>query len=217
MSDEKDLQPIEPGDDTETRTGEVVDVAAEDVNPSEAAQPSAQHSSSGESQNRGSLAGTIRETLFKRPGTREQVPATEATGANLSAVTATTVLMNRSGSEEITADRVTMERSGSRTIDAKSVQMDRSGSVALSSDNAVLLNSSAIQIVTSEARLSHSSAIFLSSDKASIEHSRIAIFAGSTDGDVQPLITGQTAGILIGALTAIVAILLALPHIRTRD
>lgn len=201
MGDEKDLQPNESEDTGSTGDDQFVEERVQ----------------TGEPAGRGSVAGTIRQTIFKRPGSREQVPATEATDANLSAVTATTVLMNRSGSEGITADRVTMERSGSRSIDAKSVQMDQSGVVALSTENAVLLKSSAVQVVAEEARLSHSSALFVSSGKASIEHSRIAIFSGSADGDVQPLITGRTAGILVGALAAFLLVLLALPRIRTRD
>lgn len=214
MSDEKDVQPVEPDDTGSTGDDQFI---AERVHAGEPAQTSAPQPSGQGATGQRSLAGKIRETIYKRPGSREQVPATEATGANLSAVTATTVLMNQSGSEGITADRVTMERSGSRSIDARSVQMDRSGAVALSSDNAVLLKSSAVQIVAEEARLSHSSAIFLSSGKASIENSRIAIFSGSADGDVQPLITGRTAAILIGALAAFLVVLVALPFVRSRD
>jgi hypothetical protein len=195
MSDEKDLQPNEDVDTGANGDDRFV----------------------AESTSRKPRAGTIRETIFKRPGSREQVPATEATEANLSAVNATTVLMNQSGSEGITADRVTMERSGSRSIDAKSVQMDRSGVVALSAESAVLLKSSAVQVVAEKARLSHSSALFLSSGEASIENSRIAIFSGSATGDVQPLITGRTAGILIGALAAFLVVLFAVPRIRARD
>lgn len=209
MSDEKDRQPNEPVETGSTGDDQFV---AERVH---AGEPS--HTSTPEPSGRGSLSGTIRQTLFKRPGTREQVPATEAAGANLSAVNATTVLMNQSGSEGITAERVTMERSGSRSIDAKSVQMDRSGVVALSADHAVLLKSSAVQVVAEEARLSHSSALFLTSEKASVENSRIAIFSGSADGDVQPLITGRTAGILIGALATFLIVLFAALRTRTRD
>ncbi len=209
MSDEKDLQQNAPGQTGTTGDDQFV---AERVHASEPSQTTTPEASS-----RGSLSGTIRQTIFKRPGSREQVPATEATGANLSAVTATTVLMTQSGSEGITADRVTMERSGSRSIDAKSVQMDQSGVVALSADQAVLLKSSAVQVVAEEARLSHSSALFLSSGKATIENSRIAIFSGSTDGDVQPLITGRTAGILIGALATCLVLLFALLRNSTRD
>jgi hypothetical protein len=208
MSDEKNLQPNEP---VETGSNGDDQFVAERVHPGEPAQTTASEPSA-----RSSLSGTIRQTLIKRPGSREQVPATEATGANLSAVTATTVMMNQSGSEEITADRVTMERSGSRAIEAKSVQMDRSGVVALSTENAVLLKSSAVQVVAEEARLSHSSALFLSSGKASLENSRIAIFSGSADGDVQPLMTGRTAGILVGALTALLVLLVALQRNRSR-
>ncbi|MDQ3549641.1 MAG: hypothetical protein M3439_12580 [Chloroflexota bacterium] len=219
MSDEKNPQPNASIDSGSTGDDQFI---AERVHAGEPAhttapQPSEQASPTGGSSTAGSLAGKIRQTIYKRPGSREQVPATEATAANLSAVTATTVLMNQSGSEGITADRVTMERSGSRSIDAKSVQMDRSGAVALSADNAVLLKSSAVQVVAEEARLSHSSAIFLSSGRASIEHSRIAIFSGSADGDIQPLITGRTAAILIGALAAFLFAIIALPFVRTRD
>ena len=159
----------------------------------------------------------LRAKQYHQGHLTEQMPPTEANSANLSAVNATTVLMNQSGSEGITADRVTMERSGSRSIDAKSVQMDQSGVVALSTEQAVLLKSSTVQAVAEEARLSHSSALFLSSGKASIENSRIAIFAGSTDGDVHPLITGRTAGILIGALAALLVLMFALRRTGSRD
>ncbi len=209
MSDEKDLQPNESEEAGTTGDDQFVAERVHANRPSQTTAP--------EPSGRGSLSGTIRQTIFKRPGSREQVPATEAISANLSAVNATTVLMNQSGSEGITADRVTMERSGSRSIDAKSVQMDQSGVVALSTEQAVLLKSSAVQVVAEEARLSHSSALFLSSGKATIENSRIAIFAGSTDGDVKPLITGRTAGILIGALAALMVLLFALQRNGTRD
>ena len=209
MSDEKDLQMDRPGQSGTTGDDQFV---ADRVHANE---PS--HTTAPEPSSRASVAGTIRQTIFKRPGSREQVPATEANSANLNSVNATTVLMNQSGSEGITADRVTMERSGSRTIDAKSVQMDQSGVVALATEQAVLLKSSAVQVVAEEARLSHSSALFVSSGTATIENSRIAIFAGSTDGDVQPLITGRTAGILIGALAAFLVLLFALRRTGTRD
>jgi hypothetical protein len=209
MSDEKDLQPNEP---EESGTHGDDQVVAERVHADQPSQTAAPEPSS-----RPSVAGTIRQTIFKRPGSREQVPATEATEANLSAVTAETVLMTQSGSEGITADRVTMERSGSRSIDAKSVQMDQSGVVALSTEQAVLLKSSAVQVVAEEARLSHSSALFVSSGTASIENSRIAVFAGSADGDVHPLITGQTAGILLGGLAAFFVLLAVLLRTGSRD
>jgi hypothetical protein len=209
MSDEKDLQPNQPEPAGTTGDDQFVAERVHADAPSQTTAP--------EPPSRASVAGTIRQTIFKRPGSREQVPATEATSANLSAVNAETVLMTQSGSEGITADRVTMERSGSRSIDAKSVQMDQSGVVALSTEQAVLLKSSAVQVVAEEARLSHSSALFVSSGKASIENSRIAIFAGSTDGDIQPLITGRTAGILAGALATFLVLLVVLLRTGSRD
>jgi hypothetical protein len=214
MSDENDRQPTETARTDATGDDQFV---AERVHADRPAQtsdsePARQPWRPGEP-----LTAKIRETVFKRPGTREQVPATEATGANLSEVTATTVLMNQSGAEGITADRVTMERSGTRSIDAKSVQMDQSGVVALSSESAVLLKSSAVQVVAEKARLSNSAALFLSSGEATIENSRIAIFAGSANGDVQPLITGKTAAILAGVLAAFLVLLVALPRNRSRD
>ena len=214
MSDENDRQPHEPA---RTETSEDDQFVAERVHADRPAQTSDSEVSRQPWRPGEPLTAKIRETVFKRPGTREQIPATEATGANLSEVNATTVLMNQSGSEGITADRVTMERSGSRSIDAKSVQMDQSGVVALSTEQAVLLKSSAVQVVAEEARLSHSSALFLSSGKASIENSRIAIFAGSADGDVQPLITGRTAGMLAGALAAFLVLLAMLLRTGSRD
>src|SRR6187200_1066989 len=112
MSDEKDLQPNQPEPAGTTGDDQFVAERVHADTPSQTTAP--------EPAGRASVAGTIRQTIFKRPGSREQVPATEAMSANLSAVNAETVLMNQSGSEGITADRVTMERSGSRSIDAKS-------------------------------------------------------------------------------------------------
>lgn len=209
MSDEKDLQLNEP-----VETGPNGDDAfiAERVHSDE---PS--HTTAPASTSQTSKVGTIRQTIFKRPGSREQIPATEANQANLASINATTVLMNQSGSEGITADRVTMDRSGTRSIEAKSVQMDQSGVVAMSTEQAVLLKSSAVQVVAEKARLSKSSAVFVSSGEATIEDSRIGIFSGTATGDVQPLITGRTAAILIGALAATLVLLLALARGRTDD
>lgn len=162
-------------------------------------------------------AEAIRQTIFKRPGSREQSPATEATNANLSAVTATTVLMKTSGSEEMTAERVVMDHSGARSIDAKSVQMDGSGVVALSSETAVLLKSSAVQVVAEKVRLSKSAAVFVSAGEAEIDQSRIVVFAGSTDGDVNALITGRSVAIMAGALAAFLLLLTVLLQTRSRD
>jgi len=105
--------------------------------------------------------GTLRETTHKLPGSREQVPATEAVRAELGSVTATTVLLDRSGAESITAERVQLERSGAKDIDSKSAQLDRSGVVALGSEHAVLLHSSAVQVVAEEARITDSTVAFL--------------------------------------------------------
>jgi hypothetical protein len=207
MNDEKDLptnEPVEtgtPGDDA---------FVAERVHPDE---PS--HTTAPDSAGQPSKIGAIRQTIFKRPGSREQIPATETNQAELASVTATTVLMNQSGSEGITADRVQMERSGTRSIEAKSVQMDQSGAVAMSTEQAVLLQSSAVQVVAEKARLSKSAALFVSSNEATIEDSRIGIFSGTATGDVQPLITGRVAAILIGALVATLVLLIALTRGRT--
>jgi hypothetical protein len=214
MSDEQDRQPTEPARTEATGNDQFVAERVHADRPSQTSdpEPTRQPWRPGEP-----LTAKIRETVFKRPGTREQVPATEATGANLSEVNATTVLMTQSGAEGITADRVTMERSGARAIDAKSVQMDQSGVVALSTESAVLLKSSAVQVVAEKARLSNSAALFVSSGEASIDNSRIAIFAGSTDGDVRALITAKTAAILAGVLGVFLVLLVALPRNRTRD
>jgi len=209
MSDEKDLQPNETVD---TGTSGDDEFVAERVHADE---PS--HTTTPESSSRPSLTGTIRQTILKRPGSREQIPATEANKANLDSVQAETVLMKQSGSEGITADRVTMEQSGARSIDAKSVQMDQSGVVALSTEQAVLLQSSAVQVVAEKARLSKSQALFVSSGEATIEDSRIAIFSGTATGDVQPLITGRTAAIVVGALLASLLALIAISRSLSRD
>lgn len=152
----------------------------------------------------------IRETLYKLPGTREQVPATEATQTDLGEITATTVLLDRSGSERIAADRVSLDRSGARTIDAKSVQLDRSGVVALGADHAVLLHSSAIQVVSEEARLTDSSVFFLSTDNASLVNSRVVFFNGCTEGDVNTVMTTRTAGVVAGIIAVALVILMLL-------
>lgn len=149
----------------------------------------------------------IREILFKLPGSREQVPATEVTQSDLSQINATTVMLDRSGSEHITADRVSLDRSGSRTIDARSVQLDRSGVVALGADHAVLLHSSAVQVVSEEARVTDSSVIFLSSANANLDGSRVVFFGGSASGDIHPVITTRTAAIVAGIVALALALL----------
>jgi hypothetical protein len=147
----------------------------------------------------GGPAAAIRKTLFKLPGSREQVPATEAVEADLSDITATTVMLDRSGAERITAERVSMERSGARIIDAKSAQLDRSGVVALGSDHTVLLNSSAIQVVAEEARITRSRAIWISTERATIQDSSMVIFSGTAEGDIRTAFTPRTAALFGGA------------------
>jgi hypothetical protein len=149
----------------------------------------------------------IRETTYKLPATREEAPATEALRAHLRDVNAQTVMMNQSNSEQVTGERVVMERSGARSIDAKSAQLDRSGVVALGADHTVLLRSGAVQIVAEEARLNRSQALFLSTERAEIENSRIVFFAGTTEGDIRPMLTPQTAAIA-GAAAGLVLLLL---------
>jgi hypothetical protein len=159
----------------------------------------------------------IRETLHKLPGTREQVPATEARQVELGQVNATTVLMERSGAEAITAERVSMERSGARSIDAKSAQLERSGAVALSSDHSVLLKSSAVQVVAQEARIKESSVVFLLADSATVEQSRVVLFAGSATGDVSTVITARAAAILGASFAVVITLLGGLLQLRRRD
>lgn len=159
----------------------------------------------------------IRESTYKQPGGRVETPATEASDAELSSVTGATVLLNRSGSEQITAERVTMERSGARTIDAKSVQLDHSGVVALGSEHTVLLRSSAVQVVAEEARLSRSTVAFLFSDKVELaDDSRVLFFSGSANGDVRTTFTPRTAAIFGGALGLVLAALLLLARALAR-
>lgn len=156
-------------------------------------------------------AGVVRETIYKQPATREQTPATETVQAELREVSATTVLMDRSGSEHITAERVSLERSGAKSIDTKSAQLDHSGVVALGSDNTVLLHSSAVQVVADEVRMSRSAAVFVAAGQATIQDSRIVLFAGNADGDVQAVITAREAaifGAVAGAVLALLTILL---------
>ena len=156
--------------------------------------------------------GVIRETTYKLPGSREQVPATEARGADLRSIEATTVLLERSGAEQITAERVSMDRSGAKSLDAKSAQLDRSGVVALGSEHTVLLHSSALQIVAEEARLTHSRAVFLQAERATLTDSRVVFFAGTAEGDVCSTFTTRTAavfGAAAGAVFALLTIVLA--------
>ena len=154
--------------------------------------------------------GTIRETTYKEPATREQSPATEATEAELRNVEATTVMMDRSGAEHITADRVTMDRSGAKSIETKSAQLDRSGAVALGCDSAVLLHSSAVQVVAEDARLTRSQAVFVSSERATIEDSRIVVFAGQAEGDVHPVLTTRGAAVAGAAAGLVLTLMMIL-------
>ncbi|HUG14469.1 MAG TPA: hypothetical protein VMM78_05550 [Thermomicrobiales bacterium] len=155
-------------------------------------------------------SGTVRETLYKEPGSREQSPATAATHAELRSVSATTVMMDRSGAEQITAQRVAMDRSGAKSIETKSAQLDHSGVVALGSDNAVLLRSSAVQVVAEEARLSRSSAVFVMAERATLEDSRVLVFAGQADGDVHTVLTARGAAVMGAAAGLVVTLLLVL-------
>jgi hypothetical protein len=149
----------------------------------------------------------IRETLYKQPGSREQVPATEVRGTGLRSVEATTVLMERSGAEQIAAERVSMDRSGAKTLDAKSAQLERSGVVALGSEHTVLLHSSAVQVVAEDARLTHSSAIFLQTERATLTNSRVGVFMGTAEGEVRAAFTTQSAAVFGAAVGAVFALL----------
>lgn len=160
-------------------------------------------------------SGTVRQTLYKEPGSREQTPATEATQAELREINATTVVMDRSGSEHITAERVTMNRSGARSLDTKSAQLDHSGVMALGSDSTVLLQSSALHVVADQVRMSHSSAVFLSAEHATLADSKVVIFAGSTDGDVQAVLTARGAAIFGAAAGLVLALMLVLLGVRS--
>lgn len=164
----------------------------------------------------GGPGARIRRTMFKLPATREQVPATEASEAELSAVTAEIVLLDRSGAERITAERVSMERSGAQTIDAKSAQLERSGVVALGSDHSVLLHSSAVQVVAEEARISRSRILWLSSTRATLDGSSVLFFSGSADGDVRATFTPRTAMIFGAACGLALVVARALVNGVTR-
>jgi hypothetical protein len=151
--------------------------------------------------------GVIRETTYKQPGSREQVPATEAQGAELRSIEATTVLLERSGAERITAERVSMDRSGAKSLDAKSAQLERSGVVALGSEHTVLLHSSAVQVVAEETRLSHSTAVFVQSERATLTDSRVGVFIGTADGDVRATFTSRSAAIFGATAGGVFALL----------
>jgi hypothetical protein len=159
----------------------------------------------------------IRKTIFKKPGGREETPATAADDAELSAVQGETVLLNRSGSERITAERISMDRSGARSIEAKSAQLDRSGVVALGSEHTVLLHSSAVQVVAEEARLSRSAVGFLFSDKVELtDDSRVFFFAGSANGDVRALFTPRSAAAFGAVVGLVVTCFLLLARLLAR-
>jgi hypothetical protein len=164
----------------------------------------------------GSRASSIRDTIFKLPGSREQVPAKQADRTDLASVTADTVLMDRSGAEQITADRVSMEQSGAKSIEAKSAQLDKSGAVALGADQAVLLHSSAVQVVAEEARLTDSAVLLLSAQNATLTDSRVVVFAGSADGDVNAVLTPLSAAIAGGVFGLVVALVTILLRSRPR-
>lgn len=168
---------------------------------------SVDNESSGEPQ---VTTGAVRETLHKQPGSREQVPATAATDAELRSINASTVVMERSGAEQISADRVTMERSGAKSIETKSAQLDRSGVVALGSDTTVLLRSSAVQVAAEDVRLSHSSAVFVSAERATLDDSRVVIFAGRAEGDIRAVLTARSAAIFGAAAGLVLTLMLVL-------
>jgi hypothetical protein len=165
----------------------------------------------------GSRASSIRDTIFKLPGSREQVPAKQAERTDLQSVTADTVLMDRSGAEQITADRVSMEQSGAKSIDAKSAQLDKSGAVALGADHAVLLHSSAVQVVAEEARLTDSAVLVLSAESATLTDSRVVVFAGKAEGDVNAVLTPLSAAVAGGAFGLVVALVMILLRSRSRS
>jgi 3D (Asp-Asp-Asp) domain-containing protein len=156
------------------------------------------------------LAGSVRETLYKQPGTREQVPATETVHTELHEVSATTVVMDRSGSEHITAERVNLDRSGAKSIDAKSAQLEHSGVLALGSENTVLLHSSAVQVVADEVRMSKSNAVVVVAGNATLEESQVVFFAGRATGDVHAVLDTRSAAIVGAAGGAVLALLLIL-------
>lgn len=160
--------------------------------------------------------GAIRATTYKLPGSREQVPATEASGAELRSIEANTVLLDRSGVERISAERVSMNRSGAKSLDAKSAQLDRSGVVALGSEHTVLLHSSAIQVVAEEARLSKSRAVFVTAERATLEDTRVMVLAGQVEGDVSAVFTRGTAAAFGAALGAVFALVVMLFSRRVR-
>ncbi len=163
-------------------------------------------------------SGNIRETTIKDTATREPVPATEATNADLQNVEAATVIMKQSGAEKIVADRVSMEQSGAKSIEAKSAQLDQSGVLALGSDNVAMMQSSAVQIVTEEIRLTKSSAVFVNARQARVEDSRIVLFAGTADGEVNTAFTPVTAAIAGGAFGLVLALVtFALRALASRD
>jgi hypothetical protein len=164
-----------------------------------------------------SVIGRVTQTVWKLPGSREQVPATMAAETELRSIDASTVIMDRSGAEAIDAQRVTMERSGAKAIDTKSAQLDRSGVVALGSEHTVLLRSSAVQVVAEEARISKSAVLFASVNSATIADSRVLIFSGNADGNVAPMFTRQTAAILGAALGFTFALIQLLLRARSGD
>lgn len=158
----------------------------------------------------------VRDTIWKQPGGKVPAPAKEATRAEVGDINASTVLLDRSGSERITAERVSMDRSGAKALEAKSAQLDQSGAVTIGADNVVLLKSSAVQVVAQEARVKDSSVVVLSADRATVEGSRIVLFAGQADGPFDALLTPAAAAALGGAFGGMLALVLLLFRSRSR-
>jgi len=158
----------------------------------------------------------IRETLYKQPATREQVPATEVDRTGVRDVEAGTVIITRGNAQTVNAERVSMERSAARSIDAKSLQLDRSAAARLNSERVVLQGSTASQISTRELRMVRSQAGFVAAQQAHLEESRVFVLAGRADGEVHTVLTAGSAALLGAAFGASVAIVTALIRLAFR-
>ena len=134
--------------------------------------------------------------------------ASEILRAEAGDVHATTVTMDRAGTEQVTAERIVMTNSGARSVEARSAQVDRSGILAVRSDKAVFSNSTAIAIATEEARIVRSRVVMLKADRATIEAgTRVAIYAGPADEKLRPLTDVRGAAAFGAGLGAVLLLL----------
>lgn len=126
--------------------------------------------------------------ILKERATNQPVPASELLRSDAGDVEATTITMDRSGAEQVTAERVVMTKSGARTVEARSAQLDDSGAMTIQAEQVVLQSSSAMAVIAEDARIVNSKVGLVSAGTATFEPgSRVFLFAGTTEGEVRPV------------------------------